>query len=74
VEVLGSKDSGVQKRGYKILTRLVDSEKVRIDAEAVLRQLNELADCLAAAAKKVRGPSLPTQATFVLMSVCPGPL
>lgn len=47
------KDNGVQKRGYKILAKLVESGKVSVDAEAILRQLDELADGLAPAAKKV---------------------
>ena len=45
----------MQKRGYKILSRLVAGGKVPIDAEAVLKQLDEQADLLAPAAKKVRG-------------------
>jgi ribosomal RNA-processing protein 12 len=53
-EVLGSKDNGVQKRGYKILAKLVDNEKVAIDAENILRRLDELAEGLSPAAKKVR--------------------
>lgn len=53
-EVLGSRDNGVQKRGYKILTKLVESNKVSVDAASVLRTLDELMDGLSAAAKKVR--------------------
>lgn len=53
-EVLGGKDNGVQKRGYKILTKLVESGKVTINAETTLLQLDELMDGLAPAAKKVR--------------------
>lgn len=51
--IIGGKDNGVQKRGYKILAKLVESGKVSVDAEAILRQLDELADGLAPAAKKV---------------------
>ena len=52
-DVLGGKDTGVQKRGYKILTKLVESRKVTIDAEVTLRQLDELVTNLTPAAKKV---------------------
>lgn len=51
--VLGGKDNGVQKRGYKILTKLVESRRVIIDAEVTLRQLDEFVTNLAPAAKKV---------------------
>ena len=54
-DVLGHSEMGVQKRGYKILSRLVAGGKVSIDAEAVLKQLDEQADLLAPAAKKVCG-------------------
>jgi ribosomal RNA-processing protein 12 len=50
--VIGGKDNGVQKRGYKILTKLVESKKVVVDAEATLRQLDELVANLTSAAKK----------------------
>lgn len=52
-EVLGNKDNGVQKRGYKILAKLVDIGKVTVDAENILSRLDELAEGLAPAAKKV---------------------
>lgn len=52
-EVLGCKDNGVQKRGYKILAKLVEGGKVPVDAEPVLRQLDQLVDGLTPAAKKV---------------------
>lgn len=51
--VLTAKDNGIQKRGYKILAKLVDAGKITVDAEAVLKQLDEVADGLAPAAKKV---------------------
>lgn len=57
-EVLSGKDNGVQKRGYKILTKLVESGKVVVDAETVLKQLDDLMDGLAPAAKKVYSNSL----------------
>lgn len=52
-EILACKDSGVQKRGYKILAKLANSGKVNIDAEKVLGQLDEVAEGLAPAAKRV---------------------
>jgi len=52
-EILVSKDNGVQKRGYKILAKLVDSGKVAVDAETVLSQLDGFTEGLAPAAKKV---------------------
>ncbi|KAJ7683246.1 armadillo-type protein [Mycena rosella] len=76
--VLSAKDNGVQKRGYKILTRLLESEKVLVDAEVVLKQLDELADGLAPAAKKDRFnllslliPQLPSSAMHVIPSLIP---
>ncbi|PPR02396.1 hypothetical protein CVT26_011364 [Gymnopilus dilepis] len=53
-EVLNCKDNGVQKRGYKILSRVVETGKVTVDAEPVLRKLDDLTDGLAPAAKKDR--------------------
>ncbi|KAJ6587164.1 armadillo-type protein [Mycena vulgaris] len=76
--VLSAKDNGVQKRGYKILTRLIESQKVVVDAEVVLKQLDELADGLAPAAKKDRFnllslliPLLPSSAMHVIPSLIP---
>ncbi|KDQ57624.1 hypothetical protein JAAARDRAFT_35316 [Jaapia argillacea MUCL 33604] len=59
-DVLGSKDNGVQKRGYKIVTKLISSGKAQVDPEQVLRQLGEVADRLSAAAKKDRFALLST--------------
>lgn len=53
-EVLESKDNGTQKRGYKILGKLLEGGKVQVDAQDVLQQLDKLLDGLAPAAKKVR--------------------
>lgn len=54
-DVLGCRDSGVQKRAYKILSKLIANGKVTIeDTESVLKKLDESADSLAAAAKKAR--------------------
>lgn len=52
-EVLSSKDNGVQKRGYKILAKVVESGKIAVDSEAILRKLDDLTDGLNPAAKKV---------------------
>lgn len=52
--VLSSKDNGVQKRGYKILAKLLNVGKIQVDAVTVLRQLDEQSDGLSPAAKKVR--------------------
>lgn len=53
-EILESKENAVQKRGYKILGKLMESSKVQIDAIAVLQQLDNFLDDLLPAAKKVR--------------------
>ena len=50
-EVLESWDSGVQKRGYKILARLIVSGKVQVDAAAVFKKLEGLVDGVVTAAK-----------------------
>ncbi|KAG5648632.1 hypothetical protein DXG03_003243 [Asterophora parasitica] len=77
-EVLGGKDNGVQKRGYKILTKLVESGKFIVDAEAIIRQLDELSDGLTAAAKKDRFtlltllvPAIPSSAMHIIPSLIP---
>ncbi|KAF8070663.1 armadillo-type protein [Lyophyllum atratum] len=77
-EVLGGKDNGVQKRGYKILTKLAESQKVALDAEPIIRQLDELSDGLAAAAKKDRFnlltlliPRIPSSAMHIIPSLIP---
>ena len=57
-EILGGKDNGVQKRGYKILTKLLESGKVTIDAPSIIQRLDDLSDGLSPAAKKVEPPSL----------------
>lgn len=53
-EVLSGKDNGIQKRGYKILSKVVESGKVAPKSEDVLKRLDELVDGLLPAAKKVR--------------------
>jgi ribosomal RNA-processing protein 12 len=52
-EVLANQDNGVQKRGYKILGRLIEGGKLSLDAELLIKQLDELSDGLCPAAKKV---------------------
>lgn len=59
-EVLGRRDNGVQKRGYKILAKLIESGKVDVDVVAVLKKLDELLEGLTPAAKKVRALSVST--------------
>ncbi|KAI5890624.1 rRNA processing protein RRP12 [Schizophyllum commune H4-8] len=77
-DVLGHSETGVQKRGYKILAKLVAGGKVAIDAEAVLKQLDEQADLLAPAAKKDRFnllsglvPLLPPTAMHAIPALIP---
>lgn len=77
-DVLESRDNGVQKRGYKILARLVESGKVEVDAAAVLKKLEGLADGLAAAAKKDRFqlfaalvPVIPKESLHLIPSIIP---
>jgi ribosomal RNA-processing protein 12 len=53
-EVLCHKDNGVQKRGYKILAKLMDTGKAEEDALETFRRLDELSDGLSPAAKKDR--------------------
>ena len=53
-DILESKDNAVQKRGYKVLAKLVEGGKVDVNADDILKRLDGVADGLAAAAKKVR--------------------
>ena len=62
-EVLSGKDNGVQKRGYKILTKLVVNGQVPVDAEAILRKLDDFTEGLTPAARKVN-------LNFALSRVC----
>lgn len=52
-EVLVNPDNAVQKRGYKILARLVEGGKLPLDVEQLFKRLDELSDRLSSAAKKV---------------------
>ena len=53
-DILESKDNAVQKRGYKVLAKLVEGGKVDVNADDILKRLDGVADGLAAAAKKVQ--------------------
>ncbi|KAH9986533.1 NUC173-domain-containing protein [Russula compacta] len=77
-EVLINPDNAVQKRGYKILARLVDCGKVSLDAESLIKRLDEFSDGLSPAAKKDRLqlyvnmlPSIPPSALHVIPSLIP---
>ena len=63
-EVLSGKDNGVQKRGYKILMKLVVNGKIPIDAETILRKLDSLTEGLTPAARKVNLKSSVTEHCF----------
>ena len=53
-EVLLSQDNGVQKRGYKILARLIEKRKDLVeDVPALLERIDELLEGVSQAAKKV---------------------
>lgn len=53
-QILSNGDNGVQKRGYKILLRLVETGKLEeMDVDKTVKKLDELSDGLAPAAKKV---------------------
>ena len=58
-DILESKDNAVQKRGYKVLAKLVEGGKVNVNADDILKRLDGVADGLAAAAKKVCDLSVP---------------
>ncbi|EKM54256.1 uncharacterized protein PHACADRAFT_257981 [Phanerochaete carnosa HHB-10118-sp] len=52
--ILESNDNAVQKRGYKILARLMEGGKVSVEAQATLEKLDSFLDGLSPAAKKDR--------------------
>lgn len=52
-DVLENKDTGVQKRGYKVLSKLVESGKIETTPENFIQQLEGRVDGVSAAAKKV---------------------
>lgn len=53
-ELLKSNDNGVQKRAYKVLTKLVQSGKLQLDVEKLFAQMDEVAEDALPAAKKDR--------------------
>ena len=52
-EITESKDNAVQKRGYKVLGKLIEQNKVSPDPQQVLQKMDSLLEGLAPAAKKV---------------------
>ncbi|KAI0341904.1 ribosomal RNA-processing protein 12 [Trametopsis cervina] len=59
-DITESRDNAVQKRGYKILGKLLECDKVSPDPQTVLQKMDTVLSGLAAAAKKDR---------FVLLSL-----
>lgn len=53
-DVIKNKDNGVQKRAYKLLSKLVATGKVTIDAEVLFAKMDEVAEDALPAAKKDR--------------------
>lgn len=77
-EVLNSRDNAVQKRGYKILAKVLESKKCKLDPVVVLDDLQRFADGLSPAAKKDRFvlltqlvEALPSDAMHVIPSLIP---
>ncbi|KAI0305771.1 armadillo-type protein [Multifurca ochricompacta] len=77
-DVLVNQDNGIQKRGYRILARLIEGGKLSLDVESTIRRLDELSDGLSPAAKKDRlqlyanlMPSIPTSALHIIPSLIP---
>lgn len=77
-EVLCCKDNGVQKRGYKILAKVLSSGKVQIDTLATLQQLDSVTTGLSPAAKKDRFvllanlvPNIPSASLHIIPSLIP---
>ncbi|KAF8515453.1 NUC173-domain-containing protein [Gautieria morchelliformis] len=78
--IIGNADGGIQKRGYRILSKLVQGGKLGafLDAAAVLQQLAEGADSVGAAAKRDRTAllmllldSLPSTSLHLIPSLIP---
>ena len=57
--VLENKDTGVQKRGYKILGKLVESGKIEVAPENFIQLLEGRVDGVSAAAKRVCARAMP---------------
>ncbi|KZS98276.1 NUC173-domain-containing protein [Sistotremastrum niveocremeum HHB9708] len=80
-EILASKDAGVQKRGYRIVAKLMDSGKVTLDGTRVensFKLLIEATEKVGAAAKRDRYiflnalvQQLPTTSLHLILSLIP---
>ncbi|KAF9241576.1 armadillo-type protein [Melanogaster broomeanus] len=77
-KVLCCKDNGVQKRGYKVLAKLLSSGKVQIDTLATFQKLDGFTTGLSPAAKKDRFvllaqliPGIPSTCLYVIPSLIP---
>ncbi|KAI0266803.1 NUC173-domain-containing protein [Gloeopeniophorella convolvens] len=77
-QVLSNQDNGVQKRGYKILAKLIEGSEVTPDIESVVKRLDELSEGLSPAAKKDRMqlyanllPSISPSALHIIPSLIP---
>lgn len=77
-EVLCCKDNGVQKRGYKILAKVLSSGKIQSDTLETLQQLDSFATGLSPAAKKDRCmllanlvPNIPPTSLHIIPSLIP---
>ena len=53
-DVLRIQDTGVQKRAYKLLSKIQLTGKVDVDAEALFAKMDEVSEDTLSAAKKVR--------------------
>lgn len=53
-EVMRNRDNGVQKRAYKLLSKVVATGKIEVDAEALFAKMDEVAEDALPAAKKDR--------------------
>ncbi|KAG8213920.1 armadillo-type protein [Butyriboletus roseoflavus] len=77
-EVLCCKDNGIQKRGYKILAKVLSSGKLQTDTLATLQQLDSFTTGLSPAAKKDRFvllanliPNIPPTSLHIIPSLIP---
>ncbi|KAF5370856.1 hypothetical protein D9758_001883 [Tetrapyrgos nigripes] len=76
--LLSVKDNAIQKRGYKVLAKIVLSGKIPVDPEHVFHELDNLSDSLVPAAKKDRLnlltaliPLIPSTAMHLIPSLIP---
>ena len=77
-EVLCCRDNGVQKRGYKILAKVLSSGKAQTDTLATIQQLDSFTTGLSPAAKKDRFmllanliPDIPPTSLHIIPSLIP---